>query len=183
MKPSHYKSKSVVDDYDKKRFATKKWTKEYLDVIERGFVAKYAKGKVLDVACGTGRLAFLDNYTGIDFSKEMIHKANKSYPQKEFWIGDATDLPFNEESFDTVIALRLLMHMGKNWKKTFDEMHRVCKKGGIIIIDTKTKLLTIQNALRKEKIIFVPLKELPRPSVVFEFPPAFPLTRLLVIKK
>ena len=62
-------------------------------------------------------------------------------------------------------------------------MYRVCKPGGILIFDIKTKLSTIPNAMRKGKIFFVPEKELPKPSVVFEFPPKFPLTKLLVIKK
>lgn len=183
MKPEHYKDKETVETYDELRFKTGKWTKEYMDVIERGFVAKWSKGRVLDVACGTGRMSFLDDYTGVDFSDEMLKIAREQYPNKLFLKGDATALQFETNSFDTVIALRLFMHLGKDWKKAFDEMYRVCRKGGILIFDIKTPLLTIQNKLRKSKIYFVPMKEFPKPSVVFDFPPKFPLTKLIVVKK
>lgn len=74
------------------------------------------------------------------------------------------------------------MHL-KDWKKAFKEMMRVCKKGGIIIIDVKTKLLFPQNLIRKNKINLISLNELPHPEVVFDFPPKLPLTKLLVIRK
>jgi len=184
MKPEYYKNKEVVNKYDEDRFSTSKWTKEYMDVIEREFVAKWAKGITLDVACGTARMAFLENYIGLDFSKEMINKAMELNPNKTFILGDATKLPFKDNSFDTILAFRLFMHLGEdNWRRAFDEMYRVCKKGGRLIFDIKTTLLTYANIIRKGKIFFVPMKNLPKPSVIFNFPPKFPLTKLVVIKK
>jgi ubiquinone/menaquinone biosynthesis C-methylase UbiE len=181
MKPNHYLDKEVVGEYDKERFQSKKWQKEYLDVIERGFVAKWAKGKVLDVGCGTGRMSFLDDYTGLDYSEEMILKARKLYPNKRFIGGNAMKLPFKNNSFDTVISFRLLMHLD-NWKKAFKEIVRVVKKDGLIIIDTKTKLLSLPNKIRRNKINLISLKELPESSVSFSFPPVLALTKLIVIK-
>ena len=110
MKPDFYKDKNVVKDYDKERFHTGKWTKEYLDILERGFCAKYSKGQILDIACGTGRMSFLEKYTGVDISNEMLQQARKLHPNKDFLKDDATMLAFPDNSFETVIALRLFMH-------------------------------------------------------------------------
>jgi ubiquinone/menaquinone biosynthesis C-methylase UbiE len=155
-----------------------------MDVIERGFVAKWCKGEVLDVASGTGRFAFLEHYRGLEISDEMIKKAKENYPDKWFIKGDATEMTFPDNSFDTVIAFRLFMHLGKDkWRQAYDEMYRVCKKGGRIIFDIKTPMLTIQNMVRKGKIYFVPMKDLPKPKVIFNFPPKLPLTKLVVIEK
>jgi len=184
MKPDHYKDKETVDTYDELRFKTGKWTKEYMDLLERGFVAKWSKGEVLDVACGTGRMAFLEDYFGLDISDEMIKKARELNPNRLFNKGDATAIQFPNDYFDTVIALRLFMHLGKDkWRKAFDEIYRVCKPGGRLIFDIKTPLLSYTNIIRKGKIFFVPEKELPKPKVVLKFPHQFPLTKLIVIEK
>lgn len=45
-------------------------------------------GKVLDIGCGYGRLSdTFQDYTGIDFSDEMVKLANKKYPNKNIKIG------------------------------------------------------------------------------------------------
>ena len=55
-------------------------------------------------------------------------------------ICDAENLveKFGEESFDIVISTELLEHV-KNWKKVVSNIKRVCKRGGIILITTRSK--------------------------------------------
>lgn len=191
MKPEYYKKKDVAKTYDKDRFQTGKWTKEYLDIIERGIVAKYAYGKVLDVGCGTGRMSFLPNYTGVDFSKEMLNQARRLHKNKKFVLGNVLKpLPF--KNFDTVIALRLLMHLGDDWEFAFKNLYNVCKDGGTLIVDTKTALVEPLNIFRKSKVrtihpveilnIFLRNAPLPNIKVEFDYPPIMPLTKILVIK-
>ena len=93
---------------------------------------------VLDVGCGTGMFAdfFKVDYTGIDINPDYIKSVgNKS--RGTFLVGDATSLPFSNIKFDLVFTLGVLHHLNKNERqKMFDEMWRVCKhKGHILIVD------------------------------------------------
>lgn len=70
---------------------------------------------VLDVACGIGHLYHvltprLSHYKGIDSSREMIRVAREHAPDGLFAVGDAYDLS-EEETYDTVIAMSLLIHI------------------------------------------------------------------------
>jgi ubiquinone/menaquinone biosynthesis C-methylase UbiE len=48
-------------------------------------------------------------------------------------VGDGHSLPFLEETFDVVAIYNALHHM-RDYKRVLDEMVRVCKKGGKILI-------------------------------------------------
>src|SRR5436190_10306154 len=55
--------------------------------------------RVLDVCCGTGDLALADaraggRVTGIDFSAEMLARAERKAPEFDWVQGDAAELPF-----------------------------------------------------------------------------------------
>ena len=75
-----------------------------------------AHTSVLDVATGTGHIAGLAaargaHAVGIDISDEMLARARKLYADVEFAHGDAEHLPFDDDSFDAVIAAFLLHHV------------------------------------------------------------------------
>lgn len=92
--------------------------------------------KVLDVGCGTGlfRDCFKGNYTGIDVNGEYIKKAQKT-KEGVFIEGDATNLPFQDGSFDLIFTLGVLHHLNsEQCEKMLREMLRVCKTGGHILI-------------------------------------------------
>jgi SAM-dependent methyltransferase len=72
--------------------------------------------RVLDVACGTGRLAGFfaaeaARYTGLDFSRAMLAEARRARPALTWVQGDATRLPFADRSFDLVVTTRFLRHL------------------------------------------------------------------------
>jgi demethylmenaquinone methyltransferase/2-methoxy-6-polyprenyl-1,4-benzoquinol methylase len=63
--------------------------------------------RVLDVCCGTGDLALADaraggRVTGVDFSKEMLARAERKAPEFDWVQADAAALPFPDSSFDAV---------------------------------------------------------------------------------
>ncbi len=98
---------------------------------------------VLDIACGPGLVttAFATkakHVTGIDITPAMIEKAKEIQKDKNLenitWkIGDATNLPFDDESFSMVIT-RYSFHHFIEPEMVFKEMKRVCKKGGKIMV-------------------------------------------------
>lgn len=116
------------------------------DVAWRNIVARQAAethGDVLDIATGTGDLAFATlqagakRVVGTDFSEEMLEaarrKAPKHGPDVEFVWGDALDIPFDERSFDAATVAFGLRNMS-DYDAALREMHRVVRPGGEAII-------------------------------------------------
>lgn len=96
---------------------------------------------VLDVGCGPGRvtrdIAHLTKgkVYAIDNSKEMIKVAKtvlKDYKNVELRVGEATNLPFEDNMFD-IVTCNLLLMWAKNPQKVVNEMTRVTKPGGIVL--------------------------------------------------
>ncbi len=96
---------------------------------------------VLDVGCGLGGPCRMlaDEYncqtTGIDLSKEYIRTANKLSQlvnlnrKTNFIQGDATSLPFDDNTFDVVWTQHVQMNISDK-KKFYSEINRVLKVGG-----------------------------------------------------
>jgi len=101
-------------------------------------------GRALDVCCGTGDFAFslidavgpLGSVTGVDFSRRMLEvargKARRNGKPVDFRWGDATDLDFDDNSFDAAtvgFGVRNVEDIGG----VFSEMSRVVKPGGTVV--------------------------------------------------
>ncbi|MCX7678187.1 MAG: class I SAM-dependent methyltransferase [Spirochaetes bacterium] len=96
--------------------------------------------RILDCGCGWGRVLkpVLDrggDAVGCDISHNMLRAArdhlSKYNHHAKLVRGDATNLPFADESFDTVYCLLVLQHLSKdNGIEVLREISRVLKKGG-----------------------------------------------------
>lgn len=104
---------------------------------------------VLDIACGTGIVTcefakYAQNVVGLDITKNMITQAVKIQNEKKltnikFDLGNVENLPYESDSFDIVFT-RYSFHHFLNTQKVFDEMIRVCKPNGkIIVVDVSLK--------------------------------------------
>jgi ubiquinone/menaquinone biosynthesis C-methylase UbiE len=164
-----------------KPFASRNMDKEkvgkFYDVVWTEYIPEYEKteehwkifysaedvmGKtVLDAGCGTGifSVIFANNgagkVTGIDISEGSLETA-RSLKEKfglhnaEFKKEDMLELPFADESFDIVWAWGTVHHT-TDPLKAIDELIRVLKKGGSILLAvyTKTKLTFLHEIIRK----------------------------------
>jgi demethylmenaquinone methyltransferase/2-methoxy-6-polyprenyl-1,4-benzoquinol methylase len=106
-------------------------------------MAEPAAALALDIATGTGELAFeLERagaraVVGIDFCYEMVAAAVRKCTadlgrRVAFATGDAMALPFPDATFDCVVngfMLRNVADLGA----TFNELHRVLKPGGRLV--------------------------------------------------
>ncbi len=113
-----------------------KATKKLLDNLEID-----RNTKVLDIACGKGSTAFYlaEKYgcsvVGIDISEELIKEAKDACKKKslsnkvKFVVGNAMDLPFEDNQFDIAISQGILVFVSDK-TKTITEASRVLKNGG-----------------------------------------------------
>jgi ubiquinone/menaquinone biosynthesis C-methylase UbiE len=100
-----------------------------------------AKGRVLDVACGTGvNFRYLPETTqlvGVDVSSEMVAAAEAELQRLRrggtVYEMDAQDLQFPDDSFDTVISA-LSTCTFPDPVAALDEMARVCKPDGRVLL-------------------------------------------------
>lgn len=96
----------------------------YLEILE----AK-ANQKLLDIACGLGRLleASQDYKVvpyGIDISSVAISKAKERFPDFNLKVANAEHLPFEDHFFDIITCIGSLERI-INTQKALKEMHRV----------------------------------------------------------
>lgn len=108
-------------------------------------VAEYISGTdiVLECACGTGAISVYiaqvcKKLTATDYSAGMLKRARrklKSFGNVTFERADITALQAEDNSFDAVVAGNVI-HLLPDPKAAMDEMIRVCKDGGKLIIPT-----------------------------------------------
>lgn len=107
------------------------------------FSLPYIKiGKVLDIGCWTGQFEKLavkhtKEIWGIDPGSEAIKTAKMLTPKAKFKVGNALDLKFKNNYFNTVTILDVIEHIPKGSEyKCLKEINRVLKPNGYLIIST-----------------------------------------------
>jgi ubiquinone/menaquinone biosynthesis C-methylase UbiE len=114
----------VADHYVEKRYkglGLKYHTRVISEMMEG------IHGKILDVGCGVGIISDLypdHDIHGIDISRGMLrhHKGKCQF-------ASATDIPFDDGAFDSVVCRSVLHHLHEP-KKALEEISRVLKPGG-----------------------------------------------------
>jgi len=107
----------------------------------RGWVCGQARGRVLEIAAGTGRnLPFYPPgaaVTALDLSPEMLafahRRAARGRLELELRQGDAQALEFEDESFDTVVCTLGLCTI-PDPGRALGEALRVLRPGGLILL-------------------------------------------------
>ncbi len=114
-------------------FMVRRWR-----VATRDAVGTTPGMRVLDVAAGTGTSsrAWADagvEVVPLDFSQGMVAQGKKQNPDLPFVVGDATALPFADETFDAVTISYGLRNVGDT-DAALGEFYRVTKPGGRVVI-------------------------------------------------
>lgn len=102
--------------------------------------------RILELGCGTGdmwkgKLSLLDggsHLTLTDFSSGMLETAQKNIEGSalvDFKVVDIQDIPYEDDTFDVVIANMMLYHV-PNLDKGLSEARRVLKPGGVFYCAT-----------------------------------------------
>lgn len=144
------------------KFATYHMSKaEYTNYLIERIGAK-GNEHALEVAagtciCGRALAPFVKDITCLDLTEEMLAQGKKLAEESRieniyFQTGNAEDLPYEAETFDLVIT-RLSFHHFTNPEKPFQEMQRVLKKGGKMVVwdmeATEESLREIDDKIEK----------------------------------
>jgi SAM-dependent methyltransferase len=119
----------------------KKNIKIFFDAILKNYISK--NDKVLDYGCGPGIFSiklskFCKKVVGVDISKEFVSLAKKNYKlilKKNYLVkkNNFYKIPFNNNSFDKILMVDVIHHLGEK-KKCLLEINRVLKKNGRLLI-------------------------------------------------
>ncbi|TQQ82827.1 methyltransferase domain-containing protein [Halonotius terrestris] len=140
-----YQADDIAEAYDDKRFSE---GGQFIDRREKTAVLN-ALGPVedkrlLEVACGTGRFSVMlaqegADIIGLDISEAMLSQGREKAQATgvadtlEFMVGDAARLPFPDDHFDAVFAMRFF-HLADRPVTFLRELKRVSK--GQVFFDT-----------------------------------------------
>jgi SAM-dependent methyltransferase len=101
-------------------------------------IAPRARGRLLDVGCGDKPYEhifrpYVSEYVGVEYADVFdTTQASKRERQPDFYY-DGKTLPFEADSFDTVLSVQVLEHT-PHPQTVVNEMGRVAKKGGLVIV-------------------------------------------------
>ena len=139
MEKSNYYDK-VAQIYDRSRWLTESVAEEVADVIlER--VNATPETTFLEPGVGTGLNVIplvKRGYavTGIDISQPMLDRFRQKLsaipPNLNLICGDASKLPFADDSFDIILTVHMV-HTVADWQVFLDEVDRVLKPNGFYL--------------------------------------------------
>jgi SAM-dependent methyltransferase len=137
-KRAFYSRPDVTASYEHQRFSGASGARVNQREIQIALAMLPATGVVLDLACGTGRLAVPiaergQPIVGVDYSPAMA--AITAGRGIRTVVGDAFTLPFAAGSFDSVVALRFAFHYAA-LDPLLREMRRVARPGAAVVFDT-----------------------------------------------
>src|SRR6056297_543645 len=146
-----YQEDDIAEEYEEKRFSRggrlidRREKQAVLDAI-----GPVQDKDVLEIACGTGRFTVMlaergADVVGLDISGPMLQQGRQKARHAgvadhlEFMRGDAGRLPFPDDSFDTVMAMRFF-HLADQPASFLSEMRRVSRDQ--VFFDTFNRFTT-----------------------------------------
>ncbi len=144
---------NIKEKYLSRADASKHWEErqspasqyfEILKALDQNLIGK----KLLDVGCAEGievinfqRLGLETD--GADISEKFIKEAKRNFPDSNFVVASAENLPYKDESYDIVFCINTLFYT--NIEKSIAELCRILKEGGWGIISFDTEIVNLDE--------------------------------------
>ena len=122
----------------------RRYIQEYIEVQKLRQFSQLPKGKtVLEIGCGSGNGTKLikkyfqtNEIHAIDLDSRMIALAKRHNKDTSihFQIADAANLAYKDNFFDAAFDFGIIHHI-PNWKNCLNELERVVKPGGELILE------------------------------------------------
>ena len=136
---------NLIKEYIKRNIISvdREWESHIENIFRlfKGNLIDFKPLNMLDVGCGDGsrslRLAKFFNINtnqlyGLDYDQNCVDQCNFKF--KSFSVDLESDsIPFKLGTFDIVVCNQVLEHL-KNWQKALNEIIRVTKRGGFMVI-------------------------------------------------
>lgn len=110
----------------------------------------YIQGDVLEVGCGEGRgvgvlMASAKSFTAVDKIKPVIESLQQKYPGGRFISMNIPPLtPLADNAYDVVASFQVIEHID-NDKLFLQEIHRVLRPGGVALITTPNRKMSLSR--------------------------------------
>ncbi len=164
--PSRFALRRAPERYDERFMETMAseyleqtpWTLLRLGTV-RDMVEPQTGERVLDVGCAAGAVThFLSTFgceaVGIDAERLAIERARELFPNLEFVVADAADLPFEDASFDKAVAADFVEHVEDGtFRRVLSELRRVLRPGGTFSIYTPNPRHLIERLKARNLIL------------------------------
>ncbi len=161
---------------------SEEWGKSRIDLIPKkipeesycdedfkmSLIKKYgfSGAKFIEAGCGDGTMVITAskylkyNSYGLDFSENLIQTLRKKYKTNNFIVGNINNLNnFKNNELDLMTSFGVIEHFENGPNKAIEEMYRVIRKGGYLIISVPIiSPFLIFNALRRNLLFFLGYK-------------------------
>jgi ubiquinone/menaquinone biosynthesis C-methylase UbiE len=114
-----------------------------LRLLDRHGFRSLTGAKVLEIGCGSGFVLgeFIrfglspSNAVGVDTNDERIATARERFPQLDFRVANAAEMPFPDQTFDLVLAFTLFTSIPDPDERlaVADDVQRVLRPGGALL--------------------------------------------------
>jgi 2-polyprenyl-3-methyl-5-hydroxy-6-metoxy-1,4-benzoquinol methylase len=108
---------------------------------------EFIKGDVLEVGCGEGRgvsrlIDKAKTFTALDKIEGALQKLTQQFPQGKFIAGNFPPFAVESGAYDVVISFQVIEHI-RDDNAFLKEIHRVLKPGGIALITTPNRSMSL----------------------------------------
>jgi dolichol-phosphate mannosyltransferase len=131
-----FRNSVAAADYDYRAFDSPVWLQRHWQRTRHRIVLAYLEERtgILDVGCGTSRIIVdLPAAVGLDILRNKLRWLRARHSL--LTLGHCAWLPFRDESFTSVISSEVIEHV-PDLPQIWDEMWRVLKPGGVLIVGT-----------------------------------------------
>jgi 2-polyprenyl-3-methyl-5-hydroxy-6-metoxy-1,4-benzoquinol methylase len=108
----------------------------------------FIQGDVLEVGCGEGRgidrlLPKASTFTAVDKIESALVKLRQKYPTAAFISSNIPPLSsLADNAYDAIVSFQVIEHIEDD-KLFLKELHRVAKPGGVVLITTPNKKMSL----------------------------------------
>ncbi len=153
-----FADRKVAENYD--RFYETTHGKA-LDAIEKKIIHDHIRtitpGEMLELGCGTGHWTEYFSCQGFrvtaaDISEAMLRIAEaKKIKNAVFLKADAAELPYPDQSFPVIASVTMLEFV-ENAKMVLNEIYRVLKPGGYLVLGCLNRLSELGKAKNNDEV-------------------------------
>jgi SAM-dependent methyltransferase len=119
--------------------------KRTIEIVKVFKLKKHDPKRILDLGCGSGEITDTlrkkgFNIVGLDISESDCKAAKECYPKCDFQVYDGLNIPFEKNSFDTVILNDVFEHVPYSYMdKLIENIKEVVEPEGLIYISATNR--------------------------------------------